>query len=127
MSSNGHTFVGEIERLRRETNAAAEAFRQQYGSEVEAYRELIADGLKGALARLDEYVREISGGNRVCEELIAHASEYIDWLQWSLWDLPYFAVALRPPAEQFRNAVATCGLVYLSIRIFDDVIDRHFW
>ena len=51
----------------------------------------------------------------------------MSWLQWTFWDLPYFAVAARPDPAAFRKAIATCGVVYLSIRIFDDVIDRHFW
>jgi len=113
--------------LRQATQAATRKFLHIHGADVEAYRAHIRDGLTDALARLRQGVGDASGRNKVCRDIVEQASEYVDWLQWSLWDLPYFAVALRPTPERFRRAVAGCGLVYLSARVFDDVIDRHFW
>ncbi|HBY93051.1 MAG: methyltransferase domain-containing protein [Ardenticatenaceae bacterium] len=113
--------------LQQELEIASSSFLEQYHQEVEVYRSEITRGLQEALARLRQDVQEISAGNKICEQLAEQASEYVDWLQWTFWDLPYFAVAIRPAVERFRRTVAACGLVYLSIRVFDDVIDRHFW
>ncbi len=117
----------ELHRLQDEAQAAAAEFMSVHAQTVEPYRAEISVGLQQVLDRLRADVRAVSGGNKVCEELTAQAAQYVDWLQWSLWDLPYFAVALRPSAPCFRNAVAACAQVYLAIRIFDDVIDHHFW
>lgn len=116
-----------LEELHAEVQLASAALHSAHEREIEGYRRDITEGITQALARLQGDVLEASAHNRLCAEFIAQAKQYVEWLQWTLWDVPYFAVAVRPPHGYFRRAVAACGLVYLSIRVFDDVIDRHFW
>jgi SAM-dependent methyltransferase len=120
-------FIEELGQLREGTQTATSEFMAQYGDVMEAYRAEISNGIVAALERLRRDVGEISGQNRICEELARQTTEYVEWLQWTFWDLPYFAVATRPAPEQFRAGVVSCGMIYLSIRIFDDVLDQHFW
>jgi 2-polyprenyl-3-methyl-5-hydroxy-6-metoxy-1,4-benzoquinol methylase len=127
MDSRTEELQRSLDRLREETGIAADRFLKQYGDQVDEYRRTITTGLKEALSHLEQDVSATTANNPMCRQLITQAAEYIDWLQWSLWDIPFFAVALRPSLQQFGEAVAACGIVYLSIRIFDDVIDRHFW
>ncbi len=127
MDADRLELLTKLDVLRETTRTVRVEFPKHYEQDVEAYRLRITEGIREILAELRQHTSEISAGNPLCEQLAEHACEYVDWLQWCLWDLPYFAVALRPSPEQFSRAVAACGLVYLSARVFDDVIDRHFW
>jgi hypothetical protein len=127
LSAPRDEFRAGLERLREDAQAATDEFMAQYGDLMQAYRAEISSGIVAALERMRRDVGEISGHNRICEELAKQASEYVEWLQWTFWDLPYFAVASKPTPEQFRAGVVSCGMVYLSIRVFDDVLDQHFW
>lgn len=127
MSDQPDDSLRRLAELRQVTRRAAVEFVQQHGDQVEAHRAQISAGVQEVIERLRHDVDRLTTGNAVCRQLVDQAGEYINWLQWSFWDLPYFAVAIRPAADTFRRAVSSCGLVYLSIRIFDDVIDRHFW
>lgn len=113
--------------LERRLAAAGAGFVAAHAAELDAYRAEISAGIGEALARLRQDVEELSGGNPLATELARQTAEYVDWLQWTLWDLPYLAVALRPDPERLRRGVASCGLLYLSIRVLDDLLDRHFW
>lgn len=124
---DGSEYLQALARLREATRSASEAFLAEYEADIERYRNEVSAGIVGALERLRLDVGEITGNNRLCAELTRQASGYVEWLQWCLWDLPYFAVARRPEKEEFRAAVAACGMVYLSLRVFDDLLDRHFW
>jgi SAM-dependent methyltransferase len=112
--------------LRRAAAQAAEAFRVQYTGEVEQYRREISLGIDEALDVLQRKVEAVSAGDPSCLRVVGEVKEYVSWMQWALWDLPYYAVAARPTLAQFRRTVAACGLIYISIRIFDDVIDEHY-
>jgi SAM-dependent methyltransferase len=113
--------------LRTRLRAEAEGFLAGHGAEVEAWKREISAGMGEALEALRQEVGSVSGGNPLAVEVARQATDYVDWLQWTLWDLPAYAVALKPEPERFRRAVAACGLVYLSIRVLDDLLDRHFW
>lgn len=117
----------ELAGLSDTVKTAGEAFIQQHETAIEAYRQQISLGIDDALEHMQQEVSAISADNAFCRQLTAQVAEYISWMKWALWDLPYFAVALAPSHEKFRSAVTACGLVYLSIRIFDDVVDQHFW
>ena len=114
-------------RLRRETRTAMTAFQADLGPDIETYRKHISDGVVEALDRFRSDIAALSGNNEMCTELTRQAADYVDWLQWTFWDLPHFAVAIEPEASSFRHSVASCGLIYLSIRVLDDILDRHFW
>ena len=113
--------------LDRQTRAAADRFRERHGADLETWSGHLAAGVRLARERLRQDIAEISGEDPMCLQVVDQANEYVDWLQWSLWDLPYFAVAISPRPERFERRVAACALVYLAGRIFDDVLDRHFW
>ncbi|MGH2537003.1 MAG: methyltransferase domain-containing protein [Candidatus Promineifilaceae bacterium] len=119
--------LDQLARLSRRAGPAGDRLVRRHAGEIEAYRQQISLGIDEALAELGREVAEISGGNAACEQLLADTAEYVSWMKWALWDLPILALASRPQPEALRAAVTACGLVYLSIRIFDDVIDRHFW
>jgi len=112
--------------LRADLAAGAEDFRRAHGNLMEDYRREISSGIQETLQGLRDDLGRISGDNLLCRRLADSTADYVDWFQWALWDLPVFAVALRPERESFRRAVASCGMVYLSIRLLDDVVDRHF-
>ena len=116
-----------LEALQETAREARERFEREHGAQIEAYRQEISRGIDEALEQMQREIAAISADNPVCAELTRQAGEYISWMKWALWDLPFFAVALQPPHDLFRAAVTACGLVYLSIRIFDDVVDQHFW
>lgn len=112
--------------LRADLEVDADLFRRTHAELVEDYRRQISSGIQETLQDFRGDLARISGDNLLCRRLADSTAEYIDWFQWALWDLPVFAVALRPEQEPFRRAVASCGMVYLSIRLLDDVVDRHF-
>jgi len=101
-------------------------FNTQYAGEVETYRKAISQGIDEALDMLRQELKQATIGNGVSSLMGEKIVDYVGWMQWALWDLPYYAIALRPPLDHFRRTVTACGLVYISIRIFDDIIDQHF-
>jgi SAM-dependent methyltransferase len=117
---------GVLEEIELSCNHAADRFRTAHGEQVENYRRLIGEGIDDALAELQAEMSTISGGNEVVRYVGDQMSAYVEWMQWSLWDLPVLAVALGPDPDDFRDAVTACGLAYVAIRAFDDVIDDHF-
>src|SRR5271170_178585 len=111
----------------RETCAGARTeFFAEFEVEIEAYRSVIRESVAQFVADFKNDLRNISGGNLFCVELADKTSEYLNWLQWTFWDLPYFALAGSVTSERLARAVKSCGMAYLSARIVDDVIDRHF-
>ncbi len=113
--------------LAEESAAAAEQFHAEHEAALEDYRQHLTVGIKAANERLRLDVAEIAGEHPLCVALAGQVTEYVDWLQWSLWDLPYFAVTIQPDPDRFRIRAASCAQVYLAGRVFDDVIDHHFW
>ena len=112
--------------LRAACATAAEEFDRAYGARVETYRATVRAAVQQFTAQLQADVRRVTGGNSTCDRLTAQISGYLDWLQWTFWDLPHYALCLDLPPDALGAAVRTCGMAYLSLRIFDDVIDRHF-
>jgi SAM-dependent methyltransferase len=119
-------FAGQLAELQRQGRAAGERFLAQYGEDVELYRREISRAIVGAGERLRADVAEITAGNPLCTALTDQLCDYVEWLQWSLWDLPYFAATMDLDAETFHERVAGCGYVYLAGRVIDDALDRHF-
>jgi SAM-dependent methyltransferase len=126
MSDAREETLAALDTLRESCAAAAEAFLAARGADVEAYRNLVSQGIKDALSRMRAEMDDLAAGSPVVHELGEQASAYVDWMQWCLWDLPVLAVALESEADTFRSAVMACGIVYISIRIFDDFIDQHY-
>jgi SAM-dependent methyltransferase len=118
--------VETLETLHRSCAATAKRFKAERGEEIENYRRLISAGIDEALADLKAEMSELSAANEVVQHVGEQMSGYVAWMQWSLWDLPVLAVALDADPDEFQDAVAACGLVYIAIRAFDDVIDEHF-
>jgi SAM-dependent methyltransferase len=118
--------ASELRELLASLAADAEDFRLAHGDLMEGYRRQISSGVQETLQNFRDDLVRLSGDNLLCRRLADSTVDYVDWFQWALWDLPVFAVALRPEREPFRRAVASCGMVYLSIRLLDDVVDRHF-
>jgi 2-polyprenyl-3-methyl-5-hydroxy-6-metoxy-1,4-benzoquinol methylase len=127
VSGPGAERARRLAALRRRLGAESDAFLAAHGAEMESYKREIAAAVGEALGAFRRDVAALSGGNPLAEEVARQTSDYVDWLQWTLWDFPAYAVALRPEPERFRRTVAACGLVYLSIRLLDDLLDRHFW
>jgi SAM-dependent methyltransferase len=118
--------VAAIARLREILRDASASFVTKHQAETDGYRAEISAGVAEALDQLRRDADELSGGDPLTHALIEQASEYIDWMQWAFWDLPFFAAVLRPDRARFRRLTAACGLVYLSFRVIDDFIDRHY-
>jgi SAM-dependent methyltransferase len=116
----------EIRALRERCENASREFREQYGADVDRLRTVVTEAVKDYTATFTTELASLSGGNRTCADLGEKVTSYLDWLQWTFWDLPHFALALSIPETRLRKAVQTCGMAYLSLRIFDDVVDRHF-
>ncbi|MFO7562828.1 MAG: class I SAM-dependent methyltransferase [Enhygromyxa sp.] len=115
-----------ITRLRATARELGGAFETSAGAGAEAYREELRLGLREGLAQLRADLREHSGGHLVCEVLGEELSAYVDWLQWTLWDLPWLAVALASEPARFRTKVTRCAFVYISLRLVDDIVDHHY-
>lgn len=126
MSAPRDELLSALARSGAELAQAAERFTAAKGDQVELYRAEISAGIGDALTSLRETAEATTGGNLLCRELVEDACGYVEWLQWVLWDLPVFAVALAPEPARFRRRVAACGLVYLSFRLLDDLLDRHY-
>ncbi len=127
MTTDRSSLLADLVRLRSRCDEAAERLLHEHGPAIEAYREEVSAAVGDALRRLRGSVDELTGGNRLCLEVADQTRDYVEWLQWTFWDLPYFALPARPEPDRFRHAVASCGLVYLSARLLDDLIDRHFF
>lgn len=116
----------DVTALRAVCREATEQFLAVHGADVERYRLVVSRSVQAHLDRFQGELDRISGGNEVCRQLGSKTAAYLDWLQWTFWDLPHFAVAMRLPEERLHQAVTSCGMAYLASRILDDVIDRHF-
>lgn len=119
-------MVDHLAELEETCAAARVEFSAQFGPEIEQYRALISESVARFVAGFKEDLSRISGGNPFCVDLAEKTSEYLNWLQWTFWDLPYLAMAGKVTPERLERGVKTCGMAYLSARIVDDVIDRHF-
>jgi len=119
-------MLQEIQTLRAACAEAAQEFRAGHGVQADEFRLVVTEAVKEYVANFTGELNRISGGNAACADLGEKTASYLDWLQWTFWDLPHFAIALNVPPARLRIAVQTCGMAYLSLRIFDDVIDRHF-
>ena len=126
MSDARQETLAALDALRRDCGAAAEVFLAAHAADIEIYRDLVSRGINDALRRMRAEIDDLTAGNPVAHELGEQASGYVDWMQWCLWDLPVLAIALESAADDFRCAVTACGMVYIAIRIFDDVIDQHY-
>jgi len=115
-----------MQQLREVCAAAAEGFDDAFGEALERYRTAVREGVREFLANLAASLDKISGNNPTCAQIGKKAADYLEWLQWSFWDLPYFAMCMGLQEDLLRRAVRTCGMAYLSLRILDDVVDRHF-
>jgi SAM-dependent methyltransferase len=120
------TLNQRLVELERDARAAGELFVETHGAGIEVYRKDISTAIEDAGKRLQTDVAEITGGNVLCTTITRQLCEYVEWLQWSLWDLPYFAVPIGIDRATFRDRVAGCGYVYLAGRVLDDALDRHF-
>ena len=121
-----HDLNQQLHDLERTARAAGERFMATHGEGVELYRREISDGIAAAGERLRADVAEITANNALCTTLTQQLCDYVEWLQWSLWDLPYLAVPIGIDPDTFRQRVAGCGYVYLAGRVLDDALDRHF-
>ena len=101
-------------------------FHAHNGPAIEAYRATIREAVHEFVEELRANIGQVAAGNALCDEVAGRAGQYLDWLQWSFWDLPYLAIALDLPHDRLRKGVKSCGMAYLSLRIVDDVVDRHF-
>jgi len=125
------TTIGPAERATRlalieqRGRSAGQLLTERHGVELDEFRDAVRAGIKLTMSRLDLAAAEFAGGNETVRQTIDDLREYVDWLQWSLWDLPAISVALKVPPEQLVEGVASCGMVYLSMRLVDDAIDRH--
>jgi hypothetical protein len=126
-SCDRSALLEAIGALRENCRPSADLFPRRHASALAAYRKAISEGLNRSLRRLRQHVQTLSHGNAFATEVSQQISSYVDWLQWSLWDLPFFGVALHIPVRRFRTTVIGCALTYLSARVFDDLLDRHFW
>jgi SAM-dependent methyltransferase len=116
----------QLAALEERCAAARLRFEALHQPEVEKYRVVIGQAVKDFIDEFKKDMELISRGNRGSIELVEKTSAYLSWLQWTFWDLPYFAFALRLPPERLQLAIKSCGMAYLSLRILDDVLDRHF-
>ncbi|MEM9556447.1 MAG: methyltransferase domain-containing protein [Acidobacteriota bacterium] len=115
-----------LERLRPALAASSKRFSDEHEEALERWRGEISRAVGEAVEGLRHHLDDASGADDACLELGVELGDYIDWLQWTFWDLPTFAVVLDPDPARFRRAVAGCGLIYLAMRLLDDQIDRHF-
>jgi SAM-dependent methyltransferase len=126
MTSTRNDLLDRLDALHETCAKNASRFKADRGEQIDGYRRLISTGVDDALAHLEHEMSELSAGNEVVRQVGEQMSSYVAWMQWSLWDLPVLAVALDPEPDEFRDAVTACGLAYIAIRAFDDVIDEHF-
>ena len=115
-----------LKEQRQFAQSSAEMFAGRHGEELEAYRLVVNQAVGDAADRLRSRVTEISSGNQFAGEIIADAAEYVDWMTWMVWDMPQFAVAVKPDPAVLRSRLASSVLVYFAGRIIDDFLDRHF-
>ena len=100
--------------------------QERHGTLIEHYRDLAGQAVRESIQGLRENISKASGGNRFCEQILNRAGDYLQWLTWTLWDLPHFAAAIRPDPERFRDLLRGASLLYFSGRVLDDYLDRHF-
>jgi SAM-dependent methyltransferase len=119
-------LLAAIEELRRSGEKAKAEVNILLGESVVLYRQEVQAAVAEGTARLRQLVAEASGNNPFCTDLLAKTSSYLDWLQWTLWDLPVFAAVTRPDPAQFRERLSATSLIYFGGRILDDFFDRHY-
>jgi hypothetical protein len=119
-------LIAAIAEISDRGNAAAASLESLCGPQIDLYRSEIVAAVHNGTAQLKTLVSTASGGNVFCEDLLRRTGEYLDWLQWALWDLPAFAAVIRPEPALLRSELAGGALVYFACRILDDFLDRHY-
>lgn len=119
------SWTAPLAALHASARDIADRFLAAENTAIEAYRREVSAGIGEALRELGDEIEQLTGGNPTTCALVQQASAYVDAMQWVLWDLPCFAAVMRPDPGRFRRVVSACGLVYLSFRVLDDLIDRH--
>jgi len=114
-----------LQRQKHEAEAAGADFHQRHQQEIDDYRDAIDGALRLGLQRLEAAVAELGQGNAFCRDLAGQTANYVEWMRWSLGDLPYFAFAISPSEEQIEQNLPGCALVYFAGRVLDDFLDRH--
>jgi len=115
-----------LDRQYAEGRTACESLTNTHGELREQYKAAIDAGLIEAIETLRRDVADITVNNQLCHERARKTGDYVEWMKWALWDLPDFAIAIRPNLQTFRRAAPACGLIYLAGRILDDFLDRHY-
>ena len=115
----------ELRRQKHEAEAAGADFHQRYQREIDAYRAAIDGALRQGLQRFEATVAGLGKENGFCRDLAGQTASYVDWMRWSLGDLPYFAFAISLSVGQIEQNLPGCALVYFAGRVLDDFLDRH--
>jgi SAM-dependent methyltransferase len=119
-------MLAALEEQRARVQPAIAQVTDRHQKVIDQYRYVAGRALREGIEALRQNVSEASGGNPFCEEILHRTSDYLQWLTWTLWDLPHFAAAIRPDPERFRELLKGASLLYFSGRVLDDYLDRHF-
>src|SRR5438309_1106259 len=99
------TREAKLKTLADHCKAAKSKFDAEYGAAVAGYREAITAAVQTFVSDLRQNVANVAGNNVVCDTVVERAGQYLDWLQWTFWDLPYYACAVRLPIERLKKGV----------------------
>jgi len=111
--------------LRAEASAAAAELESRHGAALRSLERCVQAALLDALKTFRERVAETTAQSRFCTRIATIASDYIEWMQWALGDLPAIALASRVSEDELSQRLGGCMLVYFAGRILDDYLDRH--
>jgi hypothetical protein len=108
-----------------QSKSQSEQFKYKYGQALKEYQHDMQTGIENTMSTLVDYCKIITNDNKFVQEVMNYSKDYVLWLQWTLLDLPLYAVALNTPHKKFAKLVSAVALIYQSIRILDDVLDNH--
>jgi len=111
--------------LRIESAAAAAELESSHSEALRRLERCVQSSVMDALAEFRRRIDETTGGSRFCARIAAIATDYLEWMQWALGDLPAIALAAGVPEDQLSQRLGGCALVYFAGRVLDDYLDRH--
>ena len=119
-------IIREIQQLRQISRRERKRFLKDHQDSLDFHESRLKESFDDALAALRDFIEETSGKNELCAEATAALEDYLSYMRWTLGDLPFHAVAIKPDPAWFRKTMGACILVYMTGRLVDDLLDHHF-
>ncbi|MEO1348656.1 MAG: methyltransferase domain-containing protein [Cyanobacteria bacterium J06635_15] len=120
-------ILSELKELKHRTEEAADNLHTEYHEKLNEYKQILQESWQETVNAFHDEVQSISGKDDFCNSIMTEVADYMSWMQWVLFDLPYWALPLSPERKQLRRLARGPAMMFMAGRLLDDFIDGHMW